>query len=157
MSRPSDGWQSIRHDVVVRQQRLDDAAEHLLAGDLGDELDFGGGQVDVAGQQVEALDAGLQQHVLGGDVALHEQVVDREVELERVDAEADGQGALRVEVDEQHLEAVFDEGGAEVDGGGGLADPALLVDHGDHARRAVASRARPARGTPGGAAAWGPD
>src|SRR5690606_17918589 len=112
-------------------QRLDDAAEHLFAGDLGDELDLGGGQVDVAGQQVEAFDAGLQQHVLGADVPVHEQVVDREVELERVDAEADGERALRVEVDEQHLEAAFDEGGAEVDGGGGLAHSALLVDHGD--------------------------
>ncbi len=69
--------------------------------------------------------------------ALHQQVVDGEVQLHRVDAEADRQRALRVEVDEQHAAAVFGERGAQVDGRGGLADPALLVAHRDDLRRAV--------------------
>jgi hypothetical protein len=49
-------------------------------------------------------------------------------------------GALRVEVDEEHLAAELREGGTEVDGRGRLADPALLVAHGDDAGRPVAGQ-----------------
>ena len=42
-----------------RAERFDHPAEHLLAAHLVDELDLRGGQVDVAGQQVHPLDAGL--------------------------------------------------------------------------------------------------
>ena len=55
----------------------------------------------------------------------------------RVDAEADRQRALRVEVDEQHPAAVLGERGAQVDRGRGLADAALLVGHRDDPGRAV--------------------
>ena len=72
--------------------------------------------------------------------ALHEQVVDRQVELARVDAQADGERALRVEVDEQHPLPGLGQRGAQVDGGGRLADAALLVDHGDDPRRPVRRR-----------------
>ena len=71
------------------------------------------------------------------DVALHQQVVDRQVHLVRVQAQPDRQRALRVEVDQQHLAAVLGQRGAQVDRGRGLADPALLVAHRDHAGVAV--------------------
>ena len=45
---------------------------------------------------------GLEHDVVERDVALHQQVVDRQVEVVRVDAEPDRQRALRVEVDQQH-------------------------------------------------------
>ena len=43
------------------------------------------------------------------------------------DAQARGGVALRVGVDQQHLSPDRRQGGAQVDGGGGLADAALLV------------------------------
>ena len=68
VSRPRDGWQSIRMHVVFGHDRLQHAAEHELAADLVHQLDLGAGQVDVARQQVHAVDAGLEQHVVRGDV-----------------------------------------------------------------------------------------
>ena len=38
-------------------------AEHELAADLVHQLHLGAGQVDVAGQQVHAVHAGLEDHV----------------------------------------------------------------------------------------------
>ena len=76
-------------------------------------------------------------HVVDLDAALHEQVVDRAVELVGLHAEADRERALRVEVDEEHPAAVLGERRAEVDGGRGLADAALLVRHRDDPGRAV--------------------
>src|SRR5690606_41341639 len=66
-----------------------------------------------------------QQDLVGRHAPLHEQVVDGEVQLHRVDPEADGEGALRVEVDEQDTAAVLGERGTQVDGRRGLADAAL--------------------------------
>src|ERR1700722_13332593 len=122
-------------DVVVRYHRLQRAAKDELTADLVHELDLGAGQVDVARQQVHALDAGLHDHVMGGDTALHQQVVDGRVQLVRLDAEAHRQGALRIEVHEQHLATLLRQRGAEVDRRGGLADAALLIaDGGDPGR-----------------------
>ena len=55
----------------------------------------------------------------------------------RVDPEPDRQRALRIEVDQQHPAAQLGQRRAQVDGGRGLADPALLVAHGDDQRGAV--------------------
>ena len=88
------------------------------------------------------------------DVALHQQVVDRQVHLVRVEAEPDRQRALRVEVDEQHLAAVLRQRGAEVDRGRGLADATLLVAHRDHPGVAVAGE-RPRLGDVASGARWG--
>src|SRR5699024_12597106 len=57
---------------------------------------------------------------------VHQQVVDADVELIGVESQPDGQGALRVEVDEQHLASVGGQSGTEVDRRGRLPDPALL-------------------------------
>ena len=46
-------------------------------------------------------------------------------------ADAAGQVALRVDVDEQHAPIGEGERGRQVDGRGGLADAALLVGDGD--------------------------
>ena len=50
-----------------------------------------------------------------------------------LDAAAHGGVALRVEVHQQHAAPRRRQRGGEVDGSGGLADPALLVGDGDHA------------------------
>ncbi len=49
-----------------------------------------------------------------------------------VDAERGRGVALRVEVDHQDPQPVHGQRGGEVDGGGGLAHPALLVGHHHH-------------------------
>ena len=64
VSRPSEGWQSIR----MTSYWLDRGAEHplqrLLAGDLVDQLHLGGRQVDVGGQQVHPGYAGRDDDVV---------------------------------------------------------------------------------------------
>jgi hypothetical protein len=124
-------------DVVVVRHLPQGTVEDLLAGHFVDELHLGGRQVDVGGQQVDVLDRGVLDGVLDGHLAVHQHVVDRHVELVRIGAQARGEGALRVEVHEQHPAARLGERGAEVDGRRRLADPALLVDHRDDPRRAV--------------------
>ena len=51
-----------------------------------------------------------------------------------VDAEPGRGVALGIEIDDQHPLADRGERGAEIDGGGRLADAALLVRHGENAR-----------------------
>ena len=64
------------------------------------------------------------------------------------DADAGRGVALRIEIEDQHLLADRRQRGAEVDGGGGLADAALLVGDGDargpawHRPRLIRSRPR---------------
>ena len=67
-------------------------------------------------------DVGVDQHVRHGSL-----------DGPRVEAQADGQVRLRVHVDAQDAVALLGERPAEVDGGGRLADAALLVRDGDDA------------------------
>ena len=76
-------------DVVVVHDGAQDPGEDLLAGDLADQLDLGRRQVDVGGDQVEVGRARRLDDVVDLVAALDEEVVDRRVELLRVDAEAD--------------------------------------------------------------------
>ena len=69
--------------------------------------------------------------------------------LVRVDAQADRERALRVEVDQQHLAAVLGQRGAQVDRGRGLADPALLVAQTAIARAGPCSRSGSGSGKAG--------
>ena len=134
VSRPERGLAVDQDHVVVLDRRGQHALQGLLAGHLVDQLHLGGGQVDVGGQQVHAGDAAGHDDLVEGHVALHQQVVDGQVHLVRVQAEADRQRALRVEVDQQHLAAELGERGTQVDGRRGLADATLLVAHRDDAR-----------------------
>ena len=56
------------------------------------------------------------QHLIGGELAVL-----------AVDAQAGGGIALRVDVDHQGRLAHRGQGGAQIDGGGGLTDPAFLI------------------------------
>src|SRR5690606_9443209 len=87
--------------------------------DGGDEVDPGphGRHGDV----VDALPRPRGQHVGQADV----------VGGELVGGGDHGEVALGVGVDEEHLVAGADGGGGQVERGGGLADPALLVADGD--------------------------
>ena len=89
-----------------------------------------------ARQQVAAI-----RRALGDLVERHpadQHVVDGRRARAVVDAERGAGVALRVEVDHQHAQPVQREGGRDVHRGRGLADPALLVGHRDHATPARA-------------------
>src|SRR5690606_11174783 len=118
-------------EVVVVADRPQQPGQRHLPGDLGDELDLGGGQVDVGRQQVQSGDVRLDQDIVDADVVLHQQVVDGQLQVVRVDPETDREGTLRVEVDQQDPPAVLRQRRPQVDGGGGLAHPTLLVGHRD--------------------------
>src|SRR5689334_4299155 len=87
------------------------------------------------------LDRGRPHGVGGSDLAA-EHVVEARGAVTR-DAEADGGVALRVDVDDEGLVAGRGDAGGDVDGGGGLADPALLVRDGvdGHLRSTLAAGA----------------
>ena len=85
---------------------------------------------------------GSMQSSIG--TVVQQDVVDRVVEATRLDAEAGGGVALRVEVDDQDLPTELGEGGTQIDGRRRLADPTLLVgDREDPA--ATREPTRPAR------------
>ena len=63
-------------EVVLLADRAQHPGQRHLPGDLVDQLDLGGGEVDVGRQQVQPGHVGLDEDVLGRDVVLHEQVVD---------------------------------------------------------------------------------
>lgn len=59
-----------------------------------------------------------------------QQVVDADAVGSLLEAEATGGIRLGIAVDQEDWEAVEGEGGGQVDGGGGFAHPAFLVDDG---------------------------
>ena len=74
--------------------------------------------------------AGLLHHVGHGRIGIDEEVVDRLLQL-AAGLHVQRQVALGVEVDQKYALALLGECGAEVDGGGGLPNPALLHRYGD--------------------------
>ncbi len=107
----------------------------------------------VAGTQIQplavraALERGLQR-----DLA-DEHLVRRRCALAVLDAERGAGIALRIEVDHQNLQSLQRERGGDVDGGGRLADAALLVGDGEDS---LALRARVVRSSQRCAAAAPP-
>ena len=89
------------------------------------------GQRHRGGDHVQALGAGGNDHAAGIQRALlanrHEQVVAGVRQGVRVMTEIAGQGAVRIDVDHQGTKTPRSQKPTEGHGGGGLADPALLV------------------------------
>ena len=75
-----------------------------------------------------------------------EHVVGRGAARLALDAEPGRGVALRVEIDDQDMLADGGERGAEIDGGRGLADAALLVGDRQHARAGASAAGCPACG-----------
>ncbi len=100
-----------------------------MAGDL--ELDAE--KIHGRGRDGEARHRGRDDDFAQGFFA-HQHVVARSHPSFAIDAEAGRGVALGIEIDDQHALADRGQRGAEVDGGGGLADAALLVRHGENAR-----------------------
>ena len=93
------------------------------------EFGFDGGEVDFGGDEIELLGGGRDDHVGGLSFAVQDLVEGFAFRL--LDAERAGRVGLGVEVDDEGRDAEAREAGAEVHGGGRLADAALLVRDGE--------------------------
>ena len=123
-------------DVVLLGDLAQHLGEDLLARHFVDEVNFRSREIDVGRDDVETVDATRHDHLVRVALGVQQQVVDRR-DVVRLKAEAGRQGALRVEVDGEHLAAVSGQRRCEVDGRRRLADSALLVAQGHDARGAV--------------------
>jgi hypothetical protein len=127
------------HEVVVGADGVDRLAELELAAHRRHQLDLGTGQVDGGRRDEEVLQARRLHAVLDGRV-VHDDVVQGGLQVAGVYPEPGGGVALGVEVDHQHPVAQLRQRRPQVDRGGGLADPALLVGDGEHARQLERTR-----------------
>lgn len=121
-------------DVVVGSADREELAQNELLADAGGEPVLGPGELRTAGGDLEAADFRTHRHLghLAGSRLLEQLGEGVAAGVDHL-AERKLDVGLGVEVDEQDL--LLEEAGqrrAEGDGGGGLADPALLGGHGDH-------------------------
>ena len=121
------------HEVVLVGHRLDGQAQTFFAALDLDQLDLGAGQFAVGAQHVVAATS-VHQFLaadarFGDRGGLQQHVINSELNLAFVHARAHGGVALRVQVDHQHALAELRQTGREIDRGGGLAHPALLVGY----------------------------
>ena len=134
-----DGQQSERRravdeDVVEVEvvQLAQRAAQPILARHHADQFDLRARQIDRGRHAEEALAVrAAPQRVLQRDLADEHFVGRGRAGLAVGDAQRRARVALWVEIDDERLESLHGERGGEVDGGGGLAYPALLVRDGE--------------------------
>ena len=105
-------------------------AEAGFAAFDGDELEVRPDHVAGSGDEGEVCDFRGEDDLAGGGVA-EEEVVDGEAGFVAGKAEASGGVGLGIDVEEEYGNAFKGDGGGQIDGRGGFADSALLVDDGD--------------------------
>ena len=130
-SEQPEGWWAVDdHAFDCIGHRCDRLAQSGLAFVERCELDLGAGEIDVRGHEAQQRHCGLHHHFVHRGIA-SEELVDGAAHSRRIESEAGGGVGLGVEIDEQHGMAELRQRGAEVDGGGRLADAPLLVDDGE--------------------------
>jgi hypothetical protein len=126
-----EGGRAVHEDVlVVPGHPLEGVPEPVLPPLRPGELQLGAHEVAARRDEVEELELGAA-HDLPEGAAVEEDVVDRGLHPVPGDPEGGAGVPLGVEVHEQGPALGRGQGGREVDGGGRLADPALLVRDGD--------------------------
>ena len=115
------------HQVVFCLNRRQRAAQTKCAIIGRGQLDVGAGQVLGAGQQREPIDLRGQDDLLRRGVA-HQYVVDGTSVVVAQESDTRGAVCLGIAVHQEDLKALESEAGCQVDGGGGFANSALLVD-----------------------------
>ena len=99
-------WLAVDDDHVVLVLDLaQHTGKHLLT--FGDQLHFGGGQIDVGRHNVEILEIGVVNHAVHVHARIEQRRVHGVLHRVGVDAETHRGGALRIEVDDQHAPAVL--------------------------------------------------
>ena len=131
VSRPSDGGQSMKMWSKRSRSGVEEAPQLRFAAGQRDHLDFGAGEIAIGGQdeQIRNVVARMKSSgISGAAVGRRQRVIDGSAAA-RLSPQADaaGQVALGIDIDEQNLASVGGEGRGKVDGGRGLADAALLV------------------------------
>jgi len=131
-SEQIESWGAIENqEVESRLDRRQGAAQAQRAVLCCGQLDVGAGQVLRAGQEPQQVDLGGQDDLLGQGVA-HQDVIDGMPVVVALETEARGSVGLGVAVHQQNLYAFESEARGEVDGSGGLADSALLIDNAEY-------------------------
>ena len=121
----------VRPPGIERRERV--AQTERAVARLAD-LQLEAGEIEGRGRDEEARHRGRQHRVAQARLA-DQHVIGRVAAAATVDAEPGRGIALRIEIDDQHLLADGGKRGAEIDRRRGLADAALLVGDGEHARR----------------------
>ena len=119
--------------VVVVAHGAKQRAQPFFARAERDHFDLGAGEMTIGRNQFQVVDRGGddERPRVGRRLDRRQRVVDGAGGRgETLLADAAGEVALRIDVDEQHAPLGDGEGGREVDGGGGFAHAALLVRDG---------------------------
>jgi hypothetical protein len=122
------GWTVENNEIVVGLDGLECAAEAGFAGISGSQLDICTCKVFGAGQKPETVELGRQDGLIRWGIA-DQDLIYRVSIVVSLKAEAGGCVGLWVAVNQQDLEALDCQAGREIDGGGGFANAALLIDH----------------------------
>jgi hypothetical protein len=124
--------ESKRHqdEVEGRADRLEELEEPMGTAVGHGQLDLGAGQGGRGRDQAKAGGLYRADELLGGG-ALQQAVVDAAAVAVGGGPHAAGGVGLRVEVDQEGGVAAVGQAGRQVDGRGGLADAAFLIDDGD--------------------------
>jgi len=109
---------------------LEAGAEACFPVFFVNQFDVGGNKVAVRGDEVQAVEIGLENSRSGVRLA-KKHVVNGRLPVGLGDTEAGGGVALRIGVYQEDLHVVGGERRGEVDGSGGFADAPLLVGNGD--------------------------
>jgi hypothetical protein len=127
----AQGRRRVDEDVVVVGGRvLHPVLEAERTVEVADELRLELGQGDARRREEEVRDARLHDHGRQLHFLADEHVVHRPRHTARVDV-AHRRVGLRIEVDEEGLEAFVGNRGREVDRGRRFADTAFLIGYGD--------------------------
>ena len=131
----SERRRRVDEDVVeVGAQRIEQTLQTTLAAVESDELDLGAGELAVGGKKRERVDAGREDERSRVGIVRHQRAVGAALAGATLQADAAREVGLRIHVDEQ--DALFGqrERRAEIDGGRGFGDAALLIGDGDDLR-----------------------
>ena len=135
----TQGWLAVNQDMgILSLERVQILPQDGLSAHGVHQGDLHAGELDVCGHQVNALRV-VQDTLAGAQRLVHQDTAHRvgqgKGQLVRLGvAQADGQAALRVPVDQQHFLSGLRQPNPQVRAGGCLANAAFLVGDGDDLR-----------------------
>ena len=135
----TQGWLAVNQDMgILSLERVQILPQDSLSAHGVHQGDLHAGELDVCGHQVNALRV-VQDTLAGAQRLVHQDTAHRvgqgKGQLVRLGvAQADGQAALRVPVDQQHFLSGLRQPNPQVRAGGCLANAAFLVGDGDDLR-----------------------
>ena len=135
----TQGWLAVNQDMgILSLERVQVLPQDGLTAHGVHQGDLHAGELDVCGHQVNALRV-VQDTLAGAQRLVHQDTAHRvgqsKGQLVRLGmAQADGQAALRVSVDQQDFLSGLRQTDSKIGTGGGFANAALLVGNGNDLR-----------------------